>query len=138
MDPKTTRAEVPPQRPCRLIRSGKWCVEHNESADPAEGRCWATPPQGACTECSQRCVGGFVFRRHLGHLECIAPLAVAALASETISVREAEQAVELVDLYCRARMNEARARAERERRSAGLVRALRDIGGLRALPGGEG
>jgi hypothetical protein len=81
------------------------------------------PPEGDCTECSERCVAGETFRQHHGHPACLAPLAVAALASDIISIPDAQRAVELVELYLRARLMEAQRRA----RHAAIAREVRSV-----------
>jgi hypothetical protein len=51
---------------------------------------------------------------------------VAALASETVSVREAERAAELLNLFIRGRVADAR----RRERHAGIARDIRGVVGL--------
>jgi hypothetical protein len=88
--------------------------------------CAEVPPQGACTVCGEVVLGGFVWRECFGHLSCVAPAAFAALASDTIPPREADQAAELVDLYARGRVADAR----RRERHAGIARDIRGVVGL--------
>jgi hypothetical protein len=61
-----------------------------------------------------------------GHLGCTVPYALAALASETVSVREAGYAAYLVDLFARGRVADAR----RRERHAGIARDIRGVVGL--------
>lgn len=87
-----------------------------------------------CTECDEMVLGGFVWRDRYGHLNCLVPYMLAALMSETISTREAELAEELLDVFIRTRVAEARRRV----RHIELVGDLRQIVGLpRARSGGE-
>ncbi len=78
-----------------------------------------------CTDCDEPVLGGFEFRDRYGHLGCMAPHALAALASDTISLAEAQEAEELLERYVGFRL----ALAQQRTRIDALANGLRGVPG---------